>query len=486
MSAHEDRIPSSKEPLLGPFLVRVRCDYRARPEARSSVRAKDLESIPGWSWYSLADQQWLHCADAAARWYATSGLDTDPSERESSLGRWISRQRKRRRLGTLPDWQAEVLDQMPGWTWIAKRAGIPRRSFVERELGWLLTQGVMPERARHGGVTGSSGRRWECDIVFDASRVVVEFDGHWWHRSPEKAAVDRRKTFDLEAAGWLVVRIREQPLPLLTPSDVSYISSEPITQLADRVAVRLLELGVPTGERCVTSRHHHERQASYYDDWYDKYDRFVAFLASGGSPNPSSSVTIGEFRLGQWVGTQRRTYQDGRLSDRKQELLSAIPGWQWKVSEHVRLGWDVAYQRLALYLKEHGRVPTASVIDDTGFRLGMWTAKQRSFWLQGALSAARVERLSALAGWSWEADPSRSLAALTSDRTRWTAKYEQYLDFVISLGHHPRANHDPERPLASWAAMQRVKRRKGTLDAEREAMLASLPDWSWGFSRHAA
>ncbi|WP_158710027.1 zinc-ribbon domain-containing protein [Streptomyces katrae] len=66
--------------------------------------------------------------------------------------------------------------------------------------------------------------RYRLDMVFPADegrRVVVEFDGSYWHR--DTAARDRRKADDIEEhqEGWMVVRVREDPLELLRPSDVA-------------------------------------------------------------------------------------------------------------------------------------------------------------------------------------------------------------------------------------------------------------------------
>lgn len=45
--------------------------------------------------------------------------------------------------------------------------------------------------------------------------VVIEYDGDYYHRQPEQVATDLAKTKGLLAAGYLVVRVREYPLPSL-------------------------------------------------------------------------------------------------------------------------------------------------------------------------------------------------------------------------------------------------------------------------------
>ncbi|MDR1264026.1 MAG: hypothetical protein LBK42_00280 [Propionibacteriaceae bacterium] len=56
---------------------------------------------------------------------------------------------------------------------------------------------------------------WTGDIVVEDAgrpRLVIEYDGAYWHGPDAKAQVDRRKTLDFLASGWLVVRLREDGL----------------------------------------------------------------------------------------------------------------------------------------------------------------------------------------------------------------------------------------------------------------------------------
>ena len=58
------------------------------------------------------------------------------------------------------------------------------------------------------------GARWRVDIsavTQTGLRIAVEYDGAYWHS--DKTTIDTAKSLDLLAAGWLVVRLREHPLP---------------------------------------------------------------------------------------------------------------------------------------------------------------------------------------------------------------------------------------------------------------------------------
>lgn len=67
------------------------------------------------------------------------------------------------------------------------------------------------------------GARWLVDItaVTPAGRnLAIEYDGAYWHA--DKVTVDTAKSMDLLAAGWLVVRLRESPLPALAIDHARY------------------------------------------------------------------------------------------------------------------------------------------------------------------------------------------------------------------------------------------------------------------------
>ncbi|MEZ0342150.1 hypothetical protein ACAG25_19475, partial [Mycobacterium sp. pV006] len=66
---------------------------------------------------------------------------------------------------------------------------------------------------------------WSADITVEVGKrtVVIEYDGSYWHSAPAKQLVDQRKSRDLLAAGYLVVRLREDTLPSLGIEDRSYL-----------------------------------------------------------------------------------------------------------------------------------------------------------------------------------------------------------------------------------------------------------------------
>lgn len=67
-------------------------------------------------------------------------------------------------------------------------------------------------------------KSWTTDIsaTVAGTTVVIEYDGAYWHASDAKVMVDRSKSEDLLAAGYALVRLREDALPSLDIVHPSY------------------------------------------------------------------------------------------------------------------------------------------------------------------------------------------------------------------------------------------------------------------------
>jgi hypothetical protein len=67
----------------------------------------------------------------------------------------------------------------------------------------------------------AGGRAWRVDIVLADLGLLVEFDSSYWHAGEDMQAADTRKAEQLRASGWRVVRLREAPLTVLHPDDIT-------------------------------------------------------------------------------------------------------------------------------------------------------------------------------------------------------------------------------------------------------------------------
>ena len=62
-------------------------------------------------------------------------------------------------------------------------------------------------------------KRYDCDIIIRQHGLIVEFDSSHWHKDIFHR--DKEKAGSLQTTGWKVITVREQPLPMTSPMDVS-------------------------------------------------------------------------------------------------------------------------------------------------------------------------------------------------------------------------------------------------------------------------
>jgi hypothetical protein len=81
------------------------------------------------------------------------------------------------------------------------------------------------------------GRVYDCDIIIRRHGVIVEFDGSYWHEGHDRE--DLEKTTSIQEAGWRVIRVREQPLDIISPLDVSVPLNLNMKPAADAVLMKI-------------------------------------------------------------------------------------------------------------------------------------------------------------------------------------------------------------------------------------------------------
>ena len=69
------------------------------------------------------------------------------------------------------------------------------------------------------------------DILISSLSLVIEYDGKYWHR--DKMIDDLTATREIESEGYRVLRLREQPLPLLGVDELAFPSSLSFKELVN-------------------------------------------------------------------------------------------------------------------------------------------------------------------------------------------------------------------------------------------------------------
>ncbi|MGW0564440.1 zinc-ribbon domain-containing protein [Streptomyces sp. NPDC003016] len=84
-------------------------------------------------------------------------------------------------------------------------------------------------------------RSWRVDMLLPGTPpVAVEYDGAYWHK--DALGKDQEKATDLMASGHIVIRVREQPLPTITPHDIVCTPEQPADTVAELVYRKIVEV----------------------------------------------------------------------------------------------------------------------------------------------------------------------------------------------------------------------------------------------------
>jgi superfamily II DNA or RNA helicase len=204
-----------------------------------------------------------------------------------------------------------------------------------------------------------------------------------------------------------------------------------------------------------------EQTSPSWEFWFGLLQRYVD--EHGTALVLQAYVTDDGDRLGTWVTTQRLQRSKGRLSETRQGLLDALPGWSWDPKADQ---WEEGIRHLREYVTAHG---TAGIRDDhvcdDGYRLGKWVGKQRTKWT--TLPADRKQLLEALPGWTLDAR-----SAL------WDTSHTALTRYAAENGHAnpPRGLLVDGIDVESW--IRRQRRTWDQLTEERQQRLQDLPGWT--------
>lgn len=169
----------------------------------------------------------------ATEWHPTKNGDKTPAQVTPGVGRpfwWLCESGH--------SWQANVASRARLGTGCPKCSAGWRRSRPEIALQCEL-QALLPALVEGDARVHTSQGQQHVDIIARTLRLVVEYDGNFWHAECEQR--DREKTQALIHDGWLIIRVRQAPLPLIGPVDVICAVGDPdpyemTLQVIDRIA----------------------------------------------------------------------------------------------------------------------------------------------------------------------------------------------------------------------------------------------------------
>ncbi|MGA2915609.1 MAG: Helicase associated domain protein [Sedimentisphaerales bacterium] len=217
-----------------------------------------------------------------------------------------------------------------------------------------------------------------------------------------------------------------------------------------------------------------ERSTASWQFWFGMLEGYVE--QKGDSLVPYNYVTKDGYKLGNWVGTQRKLFEQGKLSIERQRALKQLKGWIWGDTREKL--WMKLLQRLLDWKHAESRgyisIPKNYITVD-GYNLGAWVHSQQRLFKQGKLSIERQKALEQLKGWTWTIDKK-------GIKKTWTEGFEylrQYIDVKGSSLVPVNYISQDGFKLGNWIAHQRSFYRKGKLSVERQKKLEELPGWIW-------
>ncbi|MEU6720382.1 Helicase associated domain protein [Nonomuraea sp. NPDC046802] len=263
------------------------------------------------------------------------------------LGPWCEQQRAAHRAGRLPIERAQLLEQIPGWTWeradgywqetfknlakLADERGSLHQDPAEPSIytGWRTSQrhhlgpwvalqrqlyrDDMLGQERASQLAALPGWSWDAGLPADdvamiqALRLFCEFEHH-------ADVPEDHQEGDLPLGRWVWAIRRRKLTGRLHPT------------LAEEIVA-----ATPRGRKGEPTF----RWEVLETQWRLAYSALVAYTRREGHAVPPTShvekLPDGTIHLGQWASLQRHRYHRGRLDPRLQKWLQALSGWRWTV-----------------------------------------------------------------------------------------------------------------------------------------------------------
>jgi len=370
------------------------------------------------------------------------------------LGSWVSDQRIRK--GSISNQRIALLESLKGWTWDLLtdqwNDGFERLKTYIEETGTARPSAKL--KLTDGFTLGqwvSTQRTYKDSLGSERIALLESLEGWSWD-----ALTDRwNESFE-------ILKAYTDEIGTARPSAEFKINDEfPLGSWVSRQRANKDSLG---SERiALLESLKGWAWDPYSDQWNESFERLKAYTeATGTARHFRNFITPDGFRLGSWVGTQRR-YKSS-LGAERIELLESLKGWTWNLLTDQ---WNDGFERLKTYTEETGAArPSSKFKNIDGFTLGQWVTKQRR--IQDSLTVKQITLLESLEGWSWD--------ALTD---RWNEGFERLKAYAEETG----AASPPQRfsthgfAVGRWVHTQ--LKNKDKLTHEQKRLLESLPGWVW-------
>lgn len=343
----------------------------------------------------MKNDNWLMNYELAKQYYRENGDSLVPSTYETKgsikLGMWISHQRRDYKSSKLSVERINLLENI-GMVWSVYDANwyenyrLAKQYFSEKGNLLIPLLYITKNGKKLGSWIGTQRKHYKDGKISKEKIQLLENIGMVW------------SIFDIQWNGYyeLAYEYYKSHGDLLVPlryktSDNkelgSWISHQRISyksgKLTDNRIEMLEQIGMSWDGMSATWNEMYKLARQYYEE----------------NNNLSISSTRFMYRkasLGSWVVTQRRNYQEGRLTDEQINMLNKI-GMEWVYSNNPDYIWEKNYNTvLEFYSKyKHLYIPISFVTED-GVRLGVWLHDRKIEYENNELSEYRRKKLDML------------------------------------------------------------------------------------------
>ncbi len=280
---------------------------------------------------------------------------------------------------------------------------------------------------------------WSWDVHTDGHHYVIKQLIHFYHTYRDTPVRNGTRPNEKRLTIWIENRRRDKKMG----------------RLSAELETNILTLPWWSWDPVADS---HQKTIEDLKEFYQTYQE--APYDKGTRPN--------EKKLASWIGTRRIDKREGKLSAELEAHILTLPWWSW---DPIADGRKKAIEDLKEFYRTYQEAPISDGGRSNEKKLSTWIEKCRIDKRKGKLSAELEAHILTLPWWSWDPVADNQHKAIEDLKLF----YHTYRETPIQRGKRPN-----EKKLASWISNRRTDKKKGTLSAELEAVILTLPWWSWG------
>ena len=191
--------------------------------------------------------------------------------------------------------------------------------------------------------------------------------------------------------------------------------------------------------------------------WDEMFASLHVFKEAHGHCNVPQGYSANAL-LANWVGVQRNTYKENKISQERISKLEAL-GFDW---DPINTAWDKMFTNLCRFKEANNHCNVPSTYSENA-ALSSWVTNVRVLYKNNVLEKKRIERLEEI-GFVW--DPITSV---------WEEMFSSLCNFKRENGHCNVPQQYPlNQQLGSWVSTQRSKFNKGNLSQDRQKKLEDI------------